>query len=61
VQLYIDFKKAYDSLRKEVLQNILIDCGMLMKMVRLIQMCLNEICSRGLVGKHLSNMLLLTL
>ena len=56
-QLFIDFKKAYDSVRKEVLYNILIDCGISMKVVRLINMCLTEMYSRVSVGKNLSNML----
>jgi hypothetical protein len=34
----MDFKKAYDSLRREVLYNILTGFGIAMKMVRLIKM-----------------------
>ena len=41
-QLFIDLKKAYDSVRREVLYNILIEFGTPMKLVRLITMCLNE-------------------
>jgi hypothetical protein len=41
-QLFKDFKKAYDSVRREVLYNILIECGVPMKLVMLIKMCLNE-------------------
>jgi hypothetical protein len=41
-QLFIDFKKAYDSVRKELLYNILIELGIPMKLARLIKMCLNE-------------------
>ena len=41
-QLFVDFKKAYDSFRREVLCNILIEFGFSMKLVRLIKMCLNE-------------------
>jgi hypothetical protein len=41
-QIFIDFKKAYDSMRREVLYNILIEFGVPMKLVRLIKMCLNE-------------------
>jgi hypothetical protein len=42
-QLFIDFTESYDSVRTEVLYNILIDFGGLMKLVRLTKMCLNEI------------------
>ena len=34
-QLFVDFKKAYDSVRREVLYNILIEFRILMKLVRL--------------------------
>jgi len=37
-QHFIDLKKAYDSVRSEVLYNILIEFGIPMKMVRLIKM-----------------------
>jgi hypothetical protein len=40
-QLFIDFKKAYDSVGKEVLYNILIEFGIPRKLVGLIKMCLN--------------------
>jgi hypothetical protein len=32
-QLFVDFKKAYDSVRSEVLYNILIEFGVPMKLV----------------------------
>jgi len=38
------------------LYNILIECGIPMKLVRLIKMCLNETYSRIRVDKHLSGM-----
>jgi len=55
-QLFIDFKEAYDSVRREVLYNILIEFGIPKKLVRLIKMCLNETYSRVRVGKHLPDM-----
>jgi sorting nexin-29 len=54
-QLFIDFKKAYDSVRREVLYNILIEFGILRKLVGLIKMCLNETYSRFRIGKNLSD------
>jgi hypothetical protein len=45
-QLFIDFQRAYDSVRREVLYNILIEFGVPMKLVRLIKMCLNETYSK---------------
>jgi hypothetical protein len=54
-QLFTDFKKAYDIVRREVLYNILIGFGIPMKLVSLVKMCLNETYSRVWVGKHLSD------
>ena len=36
--LFIDFKKAYDSVRRKVLYNILIEFGVPKKLVRLVKM-----------------------
>src|SRR5215469_2014907 len=55
-QLFIDFKKAYDSVRREVLYNILIEFGVPKNLVRLIKMCLTETYGRVRVGKNLSDM-----
>jgi hypothetical protein len=41
-QLFVDFKKACDSVRREVWNKILKEFGVPMKLVRLIKMCLNE-------------------
>jgi hypothetical protein len=54
-QLFIDFKKAYDSVRREVLYNILIEFGVPMKLVRLFKVCLNETYIKVHIGKHLSD------
>jgi hypothetical protein len=45
----------YDSVRREVLYNILIEFGVPMKFVRLIKMCLNETYSKVRIGKHFSD------
>ena len=54
-QLFIDFRKASDSVRKEVLYNILIEFGNPMKLLRLIK-CLTKMYSRVQVSKNLSDM-----
>jgi hypothetical protein len=51
-QLFIDFKKAHDSVRREVFYNIHIEFGVPMKLVRLIKMCLNEIYSKVSIGQQ---------
>jgi len=56
-QLFIDLKKPYESVRWEVLYNILIKFGNPIKLVRLIKMCLNETYCRIQFSKHLSDML----
>ena len=55
-QLFIDFQKAYDSVSRKFLYNILNEFGIPMKLTRLIKMCLNEVYSTVRVGKHLSAM-----
>jgi hypothetical protein len=54
-QLFVDFKKAYDSVRNKVMYNILIEFGVPMKLVRLIKMCLNETYDKVCIGKNLSD------
>jgi len=52
----MDIKKAYDSVRKEVLCNILIEFGIPMKPVRLINKRLTETHATVRVGRHLYDM-----
>jgi hypothetical protein len=52
----MEFKKAYDSVTKAVLLNNVIEFGIYMKLVRLIQKCPYETYSRVRVGKHLFDM-----
>jgi hypothetical protein len=52
-QLFIDFKKAYDSVSGVVLYNILIEVG------GTHEMCLNEKYHKDRIGKHLSESFLI--
>jgi hypothetical protein len=54
-QLFIDIKKAYDSVRREVLYNILIEFGVPRKLAWLIQMCLNKTYSTVPISKYQSD------
>jgi hypothetical protein len=54
LQLIIHFKKAYNSVRREALYNILTAFGKTKKQVRPIKMCLTETYSTVRVGKNLS-------
>jgi hypothetical protein len=53
--LFIDFKKAYDSVKREVIHNILLEFDTPKKLFRLIKMSLNENYSKVCVGKILSH------
>jgi hypothetical protein len=50
--MFIYFKKAYASVRREALHNILIEFGIPRKLVGIIKMCLNETYSRVRIGKN---------
>jgi hypothetical protein len=54
-QLCIYLKKAYDSVKREILYNTLLEFGIPKKPVRLIRRCLNETYSEVCIGKLLSN------
>jgi hypothetical protein len=58
-QLFIDFKKAYNSVNRVVLYNILLEFGNPKKLVRLIKMCVNQAYSKVGVGKVLSGTFLI--
>jgi hypothetical protein len=51
--LFINFKKTYVSITWEILYNILIEFGILMKLVSLIKMCLTETYGRVRVGRRI--------
>jgi hypothetical protein len=55
MELCVDFKKASDSVKREVLYNILLESSMPKKLGRLIKMCLNETYSKVCIGKLLSD------
>jgi hypothetical protein len=52
-QLFIDFKKSSDSVKREVLYNIM-EFGVPMKLVRLIKIHLNETYAKVLVANFVS-------
>jgi hypothetical protein len=54
-KLFIDFKKAYVSVRRGALYNILIEFVIPMKLIRLVKVCLAETYSRVRLGKNLSD------
>lgn len=54
-KLFTDFKKVYNSVRREGLYFILIKFGIIMKLLRFIKMHLNEMCSKVCTHKHLSD------
>jgi hypothetical protein len=51
----IDFKKAYDSVRREVLYNIFIEFRICRKQAGLIKICLNETYNTMRIGKYQSD------
>ena len=55
-QLFTDYRKAYDSVRREVFCDVLIQFGIPVKLASLIKLCLNEMCNRVRIGKNVSDM-----
>jgi len=53
-QLFIDFKKAYDSIKRENLYSILIRFGIPKTLVQLVKMCLKDPISRVRIGNNMS-------
>jgi hypothetical protein len=56
-QLFIDIKKAFDSVRRKVLYSVLIELGIHRKLVGLIKMHLNETFSTVHIGRNLTSFL----
>jgi hypothetical protein len=54
-ELFIDFKKAYDAVRREVLYDILVEFGRPRKLAGQIKMCLNKTFSTVRIGKYQPN------
>jgi len=53
----MNFKKAFDSVTRKVLYNILIEFGIPEKILKLMKICLNETYTRIRLGKHLCNII----
>jgi hypothetical protein len=51
-KLLIGFKEACDSVKREILYNILLEFHILKKLARLVKICLNETYSKVRVDKH---------
>jgi hypothetical protein len=54
-QLFINFKNAYNSVKREVFYNALLDCCIPKKLFRLSKICLNKTCNKVCIGKLLSD------
>jgi hypothetical protein len=54
-QLFIDLQEACDSVKVEVLYNILLEFDISKNQVRLVKICLNETYSKVRTGRYLSD------
>jgi hypothetical protein len=55
-QLFMDFKKVYESLKKVALNNHFFEFCISMTLIRVIKLCLTEAHSRTRVDNNLSEM-----
>ena len=55
IQLFIDFVKVYNSIKRESMYDILIKFGVPRKLVRLIKTCLDGTQSKVRIGNYLSS------
>jgi Reverse transcriptase (RNA-dependent DNA polymerase). len=53
-QLFIHFEKAFDSIKRESLYNILIKIGVPRKLVKIIKICLDDTHNKVRIGNYLS-------
>ena len=53
--LFIDFKKAYDLVKREVFYKIFTEFGILNRLVRLIKLCFSKTYSRVRIGRFFSD------
>jgi hypothetical protein len=53
VHLFINLKEASDSVRREDVCIIFIECGPPRKLVQLMKMCLNGTCNKVHIDEHL--------
>jgi hypothetical protein len=54
-QLFMDFKEAYDTFRREVLWSVLIEFVIPVKLVILTKICLNETLNKVFTVKNMSH------
>ena len=57
-QLYIDFKKVYDSIKRERMYEILTRWGIPKKLANLVQVCLKDTRGRVRIGNQMSKLLI---
>jgi hypothetical protein len=58
-QLFVNFIEACDPIRREKFYNIIFERGITVKLVRTIEVCLNEISYIILIHKHVSDKFLI--